>query len=285
MTWRPALAPAFWATLVAAGWSAPRATAQDPPRGTGGVPGNVWHFLSDSTRAAWMRPLASLALPGSGQLMGASERGALYLVVEAFFITRFLALQHDARQGADAYRDLAFKVARRAFTPVQRDTVFDYFEAMGKYIESGPVNTGPGPAFVPPTDEHTFNGWIWLLARLTFFPDPRSPPDTTSPDYLRALNFYRRRAVGPGFRWSWHGAGLEQDLFRQTIRSSDQAYRQAREQLGLLLANHLLSAIDALVASRVAGRGSRRRFSSSVDIGRAPPGVFPPVNLRFQVRF
>lgn len=270
------------AWLVAATVTASLADAQD---GGHTSPGSLWRFLSDSGRAGWMRPAASLVLPGAGQLMGKSERGALYLVVEAFFATRFFSQQHDARQGATSYQDLAFKVARQSFGPEVRDTVFDYFEAMGKYIESGPYDTDPGPDLVPPGDERTFNGHIWLLARQTFFPNPDQPPDTSSADYLRALNFYRRRAVGPDFSWSWRGHALEQDLYRQGIRSSDDAYRHAREQLGLLLANHLLSAIDALVATRVAGREPLKRLSGQIRIGQTPLGGVVPVNLRLNVSF
>jgi hypothetical protein len=220
-----------------------------------------------------------------GQLLGGSERGALYLAAEALFLTRFLALQHDAATDAQQYRTLAFQVARGAFSPEVRDTVFEYFEAMSKYIESGPFDMDPGPDLVPPWDERTFNGRIWLLARQTYFANPDSIPPPTSAEYLQALDFYRRRAVGPNFRWSWRGAAIEQDLFRQTIRSSDQAYRRARDQLGLLLANHLLSAVDALVATRLRGRGHLAYVSGRVRLGPAPlsdgPGFLVAVSAKF----
>ncbi len=277
-----AMALAATATLLAA-----PSGAQDPPPPDSTIPpGAVWRYLSDSSRAPWVRPVASLAVPGAGQLMGGSDRAALYLVAEAFFLTRYLSLQHDAAQGADQYRDLAFKVARGGFAPEIRDTVFDYFEAMGKYIESGPFDTDAGPALVPPADEQTFNGRIWLLARQTFFPKPDSVPDPGSPAYAAALNFYRRRAVGPDFQWSWRSAAIEQDLFRQTIRSSDEAFRRARQQLGLLLANHLLSAIDALVSSRLQHRGSAKGLKARLWIGAHPGGPFlPPVLVGIRAVF
>ncbi|MBI2402553.1 MAG: hypothetical protein HYV20_07430 [Gemmatimonadetes bacterium] len=277
--WLPSVAVA---TTLLAGAS----RAQHPPPLDGNPPlGSLWHFLSDSSRARWVRPTASLVLPGTGQLLGGSERGALYLVAEALLLTRFFSLQHDGTRDAGQYRNLAFSVARGAFSPEVRDTAFEYFEAMAKYIESGPFDMDPGPDLVPPWDERTFNGRIWLLARQTFFADPDSIPAPNSWEYLQALDFYRRRAVGPNFRWSWRGAALEQDLYRQTIRSSDQAFRRARDQLGLLLANHLLSAIDALISTRLRGGAGPAGPSAGVRLGRARLHADPYLLVTLQATF
>lgn len=259
------------------------AGAQDPPKRPAGPPATIWHYLSDSSRALWARPLSSLLIPGTGQLMGGSDRAALYLVAEALFLTRFLSLQRDGRHNANQYHDLAFNVARGSFDPAIRDTVWDYFEAMGKYIESGAFDTDPGPDLAPPSDDLTFNGKIWLLARETYFQRPDSAPDTGSAEYARALDFYRRRAIGPNFRWSWRSAAIEQDLFRQTIRASDEAYRRARTQLGLLMANHLLSAVDALVSNRIAGRGRPKAWSAGFRLDRPLAAPLPPP-IRFTVQ-
>jgi hypothetical protein len=253
-----------------------------PPRGPA-PPVTIWRYLSDSSRAQWARPVASLVIPGTGQLMGRSDRAALYLVAEALFLVRYFSLQRDGHHNADQYHELAFNVARGGFDPTIRDTVWDYFEAMGKYIESGPFDTDPGPDLVPPSDELTFNGKIWLLARETFFQQPDSAPDPGSAEYARALDFYRRRAVGPDFRWSWRSAGIEQDLYRQTIRSSDEAYRRAREQLGLLMANHLLSAVDALISNRLPRRGPLKDVSAGLRLGDRPAAPLPPP-IRLTVR-
>ncbi len=253
------------AGVAAAATAAPALRAQSFPAPAAPA-SSVWQFLADSSRAAWLRPAASLVIPGSGQLLGRAERGALYLAAEAFVVTRYVSLHRDAGRAAAQYRDLAFKVARAAFAPQVRDTAFEYFEAMAKYLESGPFSVGSGSELVPPQDERTFNGRIWLLARQTFFKHPDSLPDPNSLAYQRALEFYRRRAVGPGFRWSWRGAAIEQDLFRQTIRASDEAFRHARDQLGLLLANHLLSAIDAWVANRLGGRSRFGRVSAGAGL-------------------
>lgn len=252
------------ATLV----SEARAQSSSPPSA---ATASLWSILGDSSQAIWWRPAASLVIPGTGQLLARAERGALYLAAEAFLVIRYASLRHDAGRAAQQYRNLAFNVARGPFGPQVKDTTFDYFEAMAKYLESGPFSLGSGPDIVPPSDERTFNGRIWRLARETFFRHPDSIPDPNSSEYRRALDFYRRRAIGPGFQWSWRGAAIEQDLFRQTIRASDETFRQARNQLGLLLANHLLSAVDAWVSNRLGRRSPLRGLSGGLGPGLGAP--------------
>ncbi len=227
------------------------------PGPRGGVPilSAVWRALQDSTRAGWVRPLASLLVPGTGQMLAEHDRGAVYLVAEAFLVTRYFALSAEGRRERNQYRNLALVVARGAYSPAIVDTNFEYYEQMGKFVESGPFTTDPTGGISPPTDPLTYNGFIWQLARQTYFSNPDSTPAATSEEYQHAIAFYSRRAIGPDFRWSWRNAGIEQDLYRQTIANSDQAFRRASEQLGLLLANHLLSAVDAFVSNRLAAHG------------------------------
>ncbi|HEV8381136.1 MAG TPA: hypothetical protein VGQ29_06105 [Gemmatimonadales bacterium] len=212
--------------------------------------------------SVFVRPLASLLLPGTGQLLAHQDRGAVYLAAEVYLVSRFLQLDHEATSEARRFQNLAFDVARRSFQPVRRDTIFEYYEQMERFAESGSYDADPGPAFVPETDAQTYNGSVWLLARRTFWEDPNVPPDPTSPQYWKALQFYQTRAVGPNFQWSWRDHSLEHEVFRDYIKRSDTAFRRAQTQIGLLLANHVLSAVDALISARLsaaAGRGTSMR--------------------------
>ena len=230
--------------------------------------------LVPDRHAGWVRPLASAVLPGSGQLIAGKDRGALYLVTEVFLGARFLAKQREGQRQADEFRSLALLVARRKFAPAARDTSFGYFEEMASFIESGDFDTDPGPAFVPPRNEFSFNGHIWRLARETFFQKPDSFPNPDAEEYQRALEFYRNRAVGPNFLWSWRGAALEHDLFRQSIRASDRAFQAATQHLGAMLANHLLSAVDAFVSQRLAQNGRPVSFHGFLHVpGTGPEGT------------
>ncbi len=206
----------------------------------------------------WVRPAASLVVPGLGQLLGREDRGAVYLAVEGYSLARILQLNHEGRTEADRFRDLAFAVARHGFTAVRRDTVFEYYETMERFVASGEFDRDAGPVLAPETDPATYNGSVWLLAQRTFWPDPSTPPDPGSPEYAAALQFYEQHAVGPDFRWSWRNAPLQQQVFRETIRKSDDAFRSAQSYLGILLANHVASAVDALISSRLSGAAGRR---------------------------
>ena len=216
----------------------------------------------------YIRPLASLLVPGSGQLLAGQDRGAVYLAAEVYLLSRYLQLDHFATQEARRYQDLAFDVARRAFQPLRRDTVFEYYEQMERFVESGAYDADTGSAFEPERDTHTYNGAVWLLARRTFWADPNVPPDPTSPQYWNALQFYQARAVSDNFQWSWREHSLEHQVFRDYMRRSDNAFRRAQSQVGLLLVNHLVSAIDALISARMsAAAGRAAEMRTSVGIG------------------
>jgi len=233
----------------------------------------------EAPASVFVRPLASLLLPGSGQLLAHQDRGAVYLAAEVYLVSRFLQLDHEAMAEARRFQNLAFDVARRTYGPVRRDTIFEYYEQMERFAESGAYDADPGAAFMPETDPNTYNGSMWLLARRTYWENPNVPPDPTSPQYWKALQFYQARAVGPNFLWSWRDHSLEHEVFKDYIKRSDNAFRRAQNQIGLLLANHVLSAVDALVSARLsAAAGRAAEMRTSVGLGGRS-------EVRFSIRF
>lgn len=217
----------------------------------------------------WARPFASLVVPGTGQLLAGEDRGAVYIAAELFIVSRYVQLAREGRRESRRFRDLAFDIARRSYATVRRDTVFEYYEQMERFTESGAYDADPGSAFVPEADPTTYNGSIWLLARRTFWADPNVQPSPTDTAYQNAIAFYRQRAVGPGYQWSWSNASLEHQVFRDAIRHSDTAFRRAQNQIGLVLANHVISAVDALISSRIAAAtGHPAEFTSTWAPGR-----------------
>src|SRR2546427_612074 len=115
--------------------------------------------------SVFVRPLASLLVPGTGQLLAHQDRGAVYLAAEVYLLSRFLQLDHEAMTLAQRYQNLAFDVARRAFGPTRRDTIFEYYEQMERFAESGRYDAAPRPAFVPDSNPQTYNRAVWLPAR------------------------------------------------------------------------------------------------------------------------
>ena len=135
---------------------------------------------------------------------------------------------------------------------------------MSHFLESGAFDQVPGGALDPEPDSTTYNGSMWLLARRTYWPTIDQPPDTSSLEWRQAIDFYTRRAYGRDFLWSWRDAQLEYDEFRRLIRRANDSNRQSFQDLGVVLANHLLSTIDAYITVRV-----RRRPAEG---GPAPSG-------------
>jgi hypothetical protein len=225
----------------------------------------------DSTAGAtpWS-VLASAIVPGTGQALLDQDRVVAYLAVEAYAWARYAADVREGRRARASYRNLASEVARRPFSVTRPAGDFDYYERMEKFVASGAFDAIPGGDLDPEPDTTTANGAIWLLARQTYWSDPDSPPPRTEPEYDNALNFYRDRAVGPDYQWSWSNARLEYAEFRRTIRRSNNAYRTSLQDLGLVIANHALSTVDAFVTVRlrrhVEANGQRFELSASIPV-------------------
>jgi hypothetical protein len=224
-------------------WNSGRSTASDGlfdrfrPRG------------GPSPRATPWSVLASSVLPGAGQALLDQDRVVAYLAVEAYAWARYAADVREGRRARTSYRNLAAEVARRPFSATRPVGDFDYYERMEKFVSSGAFDAIPGGALDPETDTTTANGAIWLLARQTYWSSPDVP--ATAQEYANAELFYRDRAVGPDYRWSWSNARLEYAEFRRTIRRSNNAYRTSLQDLGLVIANHALSTVDAFITVRL----------------------------------
>jgi hypothetical protein len=223
-------------------------------------------------RTTWWAPVASAAVPGSGQALLGQDRFVAYLAVEAFAWLQYAVNLREGRRQRRAYRDLAHTVARAYFGPDRPVGDFEYYERMEHFVESGVYDALPGDDDVEPEqDPTTYNGSIWLLARQTYWDDPNVPPDPGSPAFQSALAFYARRAVRPEYRWSWRNAQLEQDLFRRTITSSNDAFRRSVQDLGAVIANHVLSTVDAYITLRLrAQAGGRYGFEAHLPFDRLP---------------
>jgi len=219
-------------------------------------------------RATWWAPVASAAVPGSGQALLGQDRFVAYLAVEAFAWLQYAVNLREGRRQRRAYRDLAHTVARAYFGSDRPVGDFEYYERMEHFVESGVYDASPGDGDIEPEqDATTYNGSIWLLARQTYWDDPNVAPDTGSPAFRSAIDFYGRRAVRPEYRWSWRNAQLEQDLFRRTITSSNDAFRRSVQDLGLVIANHVLSTVDSYITIRVrAQAGGRLGFDARLPL-------------------
>jgi hypothetical protein len=190
--------------------------------------------------------LASAIVPGAAQYLMGDDRWVPYAAVEVWAMISYVQQRRLARLLEQRYRDVAWQVARRVSVGERRDTVFEYYEAMAHYPSSG----GWLPDGAPERQEGTFNGELWRLARALYFPGGQ-PAAPGSPAYEAALAYYMSRAIPPAYAWAWGGSKLEQQVFADLIGDSDAAFRSAGRYLGLVLANHVTSAVEAFITSRL----------------------------------
>lgn len=215
-------------------------------------PGAELRPRHDSTgRSSPWAVLASAVVPGSGQAALTQDRFIAYIAVEAYAWARYVADAREGRRARASYRNLASEVARRPFSISRPLGDFDYYERMEKFAESGAFDAVPGGPLDPEPDETTANGAIWLLARQTYWSDPNTPPGRDEPEWRNAEGFYRERAVQDNYRWSWANAQLEYAEYRRTIRRANNAYRTSLQDLGIVIANHALSTVDAFITVRL----------------------------------
>ncbi|HEY0994582.1 MAG TPA: hypothetical protein VGD77_01200 [Gemmatimonadaceae bacterium] len=200
----------------------------------------------------WTAPIGSLLVPGLGQLRLRQDRFVAYAGAELYLWTKYAKDMRELHRQRQAYKTLARDVARYFFSRTGPDGDWDYYEVMGKdYLESGAYSIAASGEVVPETDPATYNGHIWRLALRTYWGNPDAPPPIGSAPYNEALALYKRRAVPPELRWSWRNSQLERDLYRRAISRANDSFRRATVGGSLIVANHLLSAVDAFVVLRL----------------------------------
>ena len=218
---------------------------------------------------------ASLVLPGAGQAALGLRRWPLYVAVEAGFWWLWADSRGDFRTARAGYRDVAWERARIQ-EGERRDAGWPYYEAMSHYLESGRFDADAAAGIQPETDPATYNGSVWAIAQGLYLPG--GVPDPGSPEHDAALAWYEGRAAGPGYLWSWTGREADLVRFRGLISAADDARRQQSAALGVILANHLISAIDALVAARL-------KATTGADLTHSLVPDYAGPKLRVGLRF
>jgi hypothetical protein len=275
----------IWAGVVLLTY-APPAAAQRAVRAGVSLPTSAAHVdslgspphlgLADSAfthRAPWWTPLASVVLPGSGQAVARQTRAAGYLALELYTWLQYREARSDARRARSEYRRIAREEARKPCPGRCPDGDWDYYELLEKsqYVSSGRFDAIPGGPLDPETADSTYNGSIWSLARELYFGSREMVP-LNDPAYQRALDYYRSRAYGPEFAWSWRNAQGQQGVYRQAVVQWNRGNRSASTALSVALANRVFSLVDAFVTLRVQGGagGQPSEFSATVPWSRMP---------------
>ncbi len=206
-------------------------------------------WLFSGERAPLWAPVASLLLPGSGQLVMRQPRGVAYVAAEVYEMIQLVVARRDRSRSRNEFKRIARDVARRAFGGVA-DGSWPYYEALTEVVESGKYSQS-ATILVPETDTSTFNGKQWEAARNLYFLDPNAPPPPNDPRYQQAIRRYDSTAVRDAFRWSWRDQQLFWDVYRSEVAAKNRATRRMNTARGLILATHLVSSIDAVGSVRL----------------------------------
>ena len=231
--------------------------------------------LADTLRRAtpWWAPVASAVLPGSGQAVMRQTRAAGYAALELYTWLQFAESRRDARRARSEYRRIARDVARQPCAEPCPDGDWNYYERLEDpdFVGSGRFDAIPGGELDPETADSTYNGFVWGLARELYFGGRATVP-TSDPAYQRALGYYRQRAYGDADLWSWRDRQNLLGEYRLTIARQNSADHAATNALSVLVANRVLSLVDAFVTIRARrlGPDGPAEFSATVPWQRVP---------------
>ncbi len=242
----------------------------------------AWQAAMDRAPSPGKAFLLSAALPGAGQWFLGQDRWPAYLAVEAWAWLQFLDWRREGRHLQKQYKDMAWFVARRVSTGPRTDAGWEYYEALTNFHSSGAYDSDPlTPGVQPEENPETFNGSIWALAQEIYLPsDVETPVDEESDPYQRAFSYYLSRAYAPELAWDWGTDQLLQEEYGSLIEEADEALRSSTGMVGVILANHLLSAVDALVSGRL---GIAGEIEPAVEF-LLLPGPYHTQGVALQIR-
>lgn len=213
--------------------------------------------------------VSSAIIPGAGQWMRGQRRWIAYLALEATAVLFTLERRRAGANFRDSYRDLAWDVARNGAAVGRIDLDFEYYERIANFSSSGSFDAdGVSPGIQPESDPSTYNGQVWEIARGLFLRGVADPAPTDA-GYDRALEYYAERSYDDRFLWDWGDESRARTEYRGLISDSDEAFRTGTVLLGVAVANHLVSAIDAFLSTR----GSQANLARRLEFGWAPSSI------------
>ena len=191
--------------------------------------------------------LLSLAVPGLGQHRQGKSRKWIFAGLEVAAWAIYFERRSAGGALRNDYQDFAWQEGRIQ-SGMRVDGDFNYYETLSKWNRSGAFDRDEGQSGLQPEEAPaTFNGTIWLRAQGIFLGDGGQPGD---PGFAQALEYYEARAYQTEFLWDWSDSPDGQTRLGGLISESDSRFAQATTAIGIVIANHLASAIDAFLGSR-----------------------------------
>ncbi|MGZ8376918.1 MAG: hypothetical protein ACXW0Z_06710 [Gemmatirosa sp.] len=200
-------------------------------------------------------------------------RAAGYAALELYTWLQLAESRRDSRRARAEYRRIARDVARQPCAAPCPVGDWDYYERLENpdYVGSGRFDAVPGGAIDPETADSTYNGFVWRLARELYLP-AGGQVATTDPAYQRALSYYQQRAYGDAYAWSWRDRQNLLGEYRLTVSRQNSADQSTTNALSVLVANRVLSLVDAFVTIRAgrAGPGGPTELNATLPWDRVP---------------
>ena len=234
--------------LVAVAAVPARAEAQDRPSWSWQTePPFAANYRQDLETGPVSHTLLSLALPGLGQHRQGKARKWIFAGLEVAAWSVYFERRSAGGALRNDYRDFAWEEGRlQAGTRVDGD--FNYYETLSKWNRSGAFDRDAGlSGLQPEEDPATFNGTIWVRAQSIFLGGDGPPGDA---GFAQALEYYEARAYEIEFLWDWSRRPADRARLGELISESDSRFVQATTAVGIVIANHLVSAVDAFLGSR-----------------------------------
>ena len=183
----------------------------------------------------------SMIVPGSGQLYIGKKRGIAYLAAEVGLITAYFVVRKDARSIEDDY-----------VAAVREGVIFDQNDpTYGRYMASLPVPGDPFSGWNMEDFEHATqtNNWHYVYTE-----SDGEPLERIGPFYWKDLpaNF---QTAG---RQELKDAEIDSESRQVAYDIREDAtskFKVATTILGVTIANHLVSAIEARIAAKRDGAG------------------------------
>lgn len=161
--------------------------------------------------------LYSLVVPGMGQLYAGAKRGYLYTAVDIGLLTTYFLLRRDAADTREAYRDVVRQnvvfIGAGSFEdwdPIEDFEHATQYETWNHVYDSEATRTRTGK-------------WYWGDLDPSLKDEPDSTIEFESPHRLEAF-------------------ALRQE--------ANDRFQRARTVLGLVILNHLVSAVDARITTK-----------------------------------
>ncbi len=246
--------------------------------GTGSSTSREVEFIRNLPSGAKIA-LAAL-VPGLPQIIEGKRRGWAYVAAEGVSIAGMVYFNAQAHDRQARFRAIA-REARRNFvlsglrnnpeevTDPLSGGFGEYYEDLTKWASSGDYDNDPSlDGIQPETDTRTYNGHQWEIAKINNYTGTSGgiPVAKSAEEEARALEAYKEAVYPLQYNWDWTGIEGSQDLYHDVFNSNDVSYRRRNRFTTILLANHIVSAIDMLVLEKLNRSQSMQRSGLSLGL-------------------